>query len=255
MKKILVVILLLVAILLPSCVSNNTNVETGTTPIYTGMSVGNEANIKNVNLSRAGVLMASAAEITADYTAYKGNDFFITVHIDNPEEYEIISLRLNGVKYVGNYAQFETGTNAENIVIKLNAGETLGTLSYVVSDIKWINGVTIEERDVGMSAMSSDSITVLVELAMPTLEVVAHRDTPSGPYSRFVNPEGLPCEYVSVTFVQSSGAYSIDVTQSYYNPDYNGWTMWNQSGPATYTITWRYFYNGEWVVCVSTVTT
>jgi hypothetical protein len=255
MKKILVVILLLVAILLPSCVSNNADVDTGTTPIYTGMSVGNEANIKNVNLSRAGILTASAAEITTDYTAHKGNDFFITVHIDNPEEYEIISLKLNGVKYVGNYAQFEHGTNAENIVIKLNAGETLGTLSYVVSDIKWINGTTIEERDVGISAMSSDSITVLVELAMPTLEVVAHRDTLSGPYSRFNNPEGLPCEYISVTAEKGNEYFEINIAQNYYSPDINGWTMWNQSSSYTYTITWRYYYNDAWVICVSTVTT
>jgi hypothetical protein len=254
MKKALFLIFILCLAILPLPSCGEAEIDNAEIiPIYAGMSAGKTANIKEVNLTRASVgFVAYAEEIYADYTATVGDTIYITVHIDNPSEYEIISLKLNGVKYVGNYQQFEPGTNAENLIIKLNVGEIPQTLTFVVSDIKWINGTTIEERDVGMSAMATDdSITVLVEPIppmAPTLNYTAYPFFHTG----FSNIEGFQCEYISVSAIRN-GVETIYDIENVVIGEY-GSVRWDDEpvfGNSSATVVWRYFYNNAWV----TVTT
>ena len=73
----------------------------------------------------------------------KGEDFYITVHIDNPKNYEILSFTLNGVKY-SSY-MFEKGSNMENLILKCNTGDAEGVVEYTIDAIKYVDGTEIKD--------------------------------------------------------------------------------------------------------------
>jgi len=70
-------------------------------------------------------------------------DFYITVHIDNPKNYEIVSFTLNGKKY-SSY-MFENGSDMENLILKCNVGDASGFVEYTIDAIKYIDGTTIKD--------------------------------------------------------------------------------------------------------------
>lgn len=71
-------------------------------------------------------------------------DFYITVHIDNPNNYEILSVTLNGKKY-SSY-MFEKGSDMENLVLKCNVGDdTYGIVEYTIDAIKYVDGTMIKD--------------------------------------------------------------------------------------------------------------
>ena len=72
-----------------------------------------------------------------------GSDFYITVHIDNPDNFEILSFTLNGVKY-SSY-MFEEGSDMENLVLKCTAGDKIGTEEYTIDAIKYVDGTKIKD--------------------------------------------------------------------------------------------------------------
>jgi len=73
----------------------------------------------------------------------KGEDFYITVHIDNPKNYEILSFTLNGVKY-SSY-MFEKGSDMENLILKCNTGDADGVVEYTIDAIKYVDGTEIKD--------------------------------------------------------------------------------------------------------------
>ncbi len=71
-------------------------------------------------------------------------DFYITVHIDNPKNYEILSFTLNGKKY-SSY-MFEEGSDMENLVLKCNVGQdAYGIIEYTIDAIKYVDGTSIKD--------------------------------------------------------------------------------------------------------------
>lgn len=73
-----------------------------------------------------------------------GQDFYITVHIDNPKNYEILSFTLNGKKY-SSY-MFEEGSDMENLVLKCNLGaDAFGLVEYTIDAIKYVDGTSIKD--------------------------------------------------------------------------------------------------------------
>ncbi len=147
-----------------------------TVPIYTGMSVsdkppavaqttvahwgsvGEYASASTQPLAAAGDLtgrpapsfeqslsdkLLTSAGAKDYYYAEKGQDVYITVHLENPDEFEIVSFTLNGKKYT-NY-MFEPGSDLENLILKVNVGDAEGLMDYTIDAIKYIDGEDIKD--------------------------------------------------------------------------------------------------------------
>ena len=168
MKKI---ILLFVSIILVfslfSCVKDNilddvagdtVKTEDGKQiPVYEGMTVSSIATEKpSGELYRSGRALAKRlpyenvlknfkdVEVeSSEYYADLGEDIFITVHLSNPDKFEILSFTLNGEKY-SSY-MFERGSDMETIIIKCNVGRESGEHKYTIDAIKYIDKNTIKD--------------------------------------------------------------------------------------------------------------
>ena len=77
------------------------------------------------------------------YYAQKNQDIYITVHIDNPDSFEILSFTLNGNKY-SSY-MFEPGSDMENLILKVNVGDVEGVQDYTIDAIKYVDGTDIKD--------------------------------------------------------------------------------------------------------------
>ncbi len=90
------------------------------------------------------------------YYANPGDDIYITIHIDNPDKFEILSFTLNEIKYTA--YMFEYGSDMENLILKVNVGENPGLISYTIDAIKYVDGEKI--KDVKMSGEKTVNIGV-----------------------------------------------------------------------------------------------
>lgn len=77
------------------------------------------------------------------YYAKKNEDIYITIHIINPEQFEILSFTLNGTKYQS--YMFEDGSDSENLILKVNVGDVQGIVEYTIDAIKYIDGTTTKD--------------------------------------------------------------------------------------------------------------
>ena len=77
------------------------------------------------------------------YYADQNQDIFITIRLSNPDSYEILSFTLNGKKY-SNY-MFESGSDMENLVLKVNVGDVGGIVEYTIDAIKYVDGTDIKD--------------------------------------------------------------------------------------------------------------
>lgn len=92
-----------------------------------------------------GALNAESAE--ERYYAKPNEDVYITVHIDNPDQFEILSFTLNDKKYQNH--MFEYGSDLENIILKINVGDVEGVISYTIDAIKYVDGTEIKDVEIG----------------------------------------------------------------------------------------------------------
>jgi len=179
------------------------NADTRQIPVYTGMTASNTrdtikaetpaspkllygADISNLNLAPPIMLSAqnngnhygndngngngNASDLNPsqqqEINVKKGEDFYITVHIDNPDNFEILSFTLNGVKY-SSY-MFEEGSDMENLVLKCTAGSELGIEEYTIDAIKYVDGTKI--KDVIINGSRTIKIGVFAE-GLPSVSV------------------------------------------------------------------------------------
>ncbi len=77
------------------------------------------------------------------YYTKPNQDIYISVHIDNPKQYEILSFTLNGVKYQS--YMFEPGSTSEELILKLNVGAVEGVVEYTIDAIKYVDGTEIKD--------------------------------------------------------------------------------------------------------------
>ena len=77
------------------------------------------------------------------YYATANEDVYINVHINNPDNYEILSFTLNGEKY-SSY-MFEKGSDMETLILKYNVGDNSGIQEYTIDAIKYIDGTEIKD--------------------------------------------------------------------------------------------------------------
>lgn len=109
----------------------------------------------------------NASGTSSMFYATSGEDFYITVHIDNPDKFEILSFTLNGEKY-SSY-MFEQGSNMENLVLKCNAGNAVGVIEYTIDAIKYVDGTNI--KDVKIGGDQTISVGLYAEGIQPTAAV------------------------------------------------------------------------------------
>ena len=102
----------------------------------------------------------------AEYFAEVNEIVYITVKIYNPTSYEILSFTLNGQKYQS--FQFESGSDSENLILKISAGETIGIKEFTIDQIKYVDGTEI--KDVPIEGNQTVKLGVAYT-EMPMLEV------------------------------------------------------------------------------------
>lgn len=131
-------------------------------PIYTGMTVSTEPpqtasgdRVKQLGYTTVGDVISDikdellgtslGVDSTEEeiYYANPGDDIYVTVHLTNPDKFEILSFTLNGEKYTS--YMFEKGSDLENLVLKLNVGDVTGLTEYTIDQIKYVDGERIKD--------------------------------------------------------------------------------------------------------------
>lgn len=102
------------------------------------------------------------------YYAKPNQDIYITVHVSNPDNFEILSFTLNGKVY-SSY-MFEDGSDMENLILKYNVGDAEGVVEYTIDAIKYVDGTEI--KDVVMEGDKTVQCGVYSE-KQPTAEVMS----------------------------------------------------------------------------------
>ena len=87
------------------------------------------------------VALPTAARV--DYNVNTNQVFYITVKVYNPDQFEILSFTLNGVKYQS--YQFQDGSDSENLILKLDPITNSGLIEYTIDQIKYIDKVEIKD--------------------------------------------------------------------------------------------------------------
>jgi len=101
------------------------------------------------------------------YYAKQNEDIYITIHIDNPSEFEILSFTLNDLKYQS--YMFEDGSDSENLILKVNVGQTEAlAIDYTIDAIKYVDGTEI--KDVRMDGNRTVRVNIYPE-NQPTVSV------------------------------------------------------------------------------------
>ena len=85
-------------------------------------------------------VLGSAKEI---YYATPNEDIYINIHIDNPDNFEILSFTLNGSVY-SSY-MFEDGSDMQTLILKYNVGMESGIQEYTIDAIKYVDGTEIKD--------------------------------------------------------------------------------------------------------------
>ncbi|MBQ8287212.1 MAG: leucine-rich repeat domain-containing protein [Clostridia bacterium] len=116
----------------------------------------NRPNEKTTAADGSTLALESGAQL---YYAKQNEDFYITVHIDNPDKFEILSFTLNGEKY-SSY-MFEPGSNMENLILKCNVGDANGIVEYTIDAIKYVDDTEI--KDVRMEGDQTVKVGVYTE--------------------------------------------------------------------------------------------
>ena len=121
-------------------------------PVYTGMTVSNA--IATPARFAANALAYSenddmGIQTLADeeYRAGKNEDVYITIHFDNPKNFEIMSFTINEEKF-SSY-MFQPGSDMENIIIKENIGNADLNVEYTIDAIKYVDGEDIKDVKIG----------------------------------------------------------------------------------------------------------
>ena len=121
-----------------------------TEPDATGVSdsVGQTDNKKpndDILKDKNGIAVEPSEKL---YYAKKGETIRITIHFDNPDQYEILSFTLNGIKY-GSH-MFLEGSDMEELTVNYTiADDAEGLTECTIDAIKYIEGTKIKDVRIG----------------------------------------------------------------------------------------------------------
>ena len=105
------------------------------------------------------VLQPESAETL--YYARPGEMIYITVHFDNPDQFEILSFTLNGEKKQVGMAGFEVGYDLQTVTVPMIvSADAAGVIEYTIDAIKYMDGT--ETKDVRMEGLQRHRIRAVV---------------------------------------------------------------------------------------------
>lgn len=134
------------------------------------------------------------------YYAMPNDTVLITVHIDNPDSFEILSFTLNGEKYQA--YQFEKGSDSEHLILEVKIPDVKGMHSYTIDAIKYVDGTEI--KDVRMEGNKTVLIGVYTDdqpVAGVTSEQIGYFDVS---FNTFIQDESGLLQYGN-----GDGAYAV----------------------------------------------
>jgi uncharacterized repeat protein (TIGR02543 family) len=158
MKNLKLVLLVLLLSILVACGDSYDPEINGVPPVYQGMEVVNSNGISSTNNQLLSESYEFSQDISdsiptidipeqADVTYYSNpnEEILIRVTLFNPDGQVILRLIVNNVTY--QIAQFESGSNSELIIIKVNVGSESGLKSITIDELKYIENVSNDIKD------------------------------------------------------------------------------------------------------------
>lgn len=70
-------------------------------------------------------------------------DVYVTIHLDNPDDYRIASVTLNGKTYEG--AAFQSASDKENVIVMVNTSNASGIVTYTLESVKYVDGRNLKD--------------------------------------------------------------------------------------------------------------
>lgn len=123
---------------------------------YLGMSLSKEKTINRRDISLVS---------NYDYYFDPDSNVIITIDLDNKEQFEILSVTINGYKY--NSYEFLDGSNGTNIYLKYNLPAESGKTSIYVDSIKYIDGTNIKES----KFIGDREVEIGISYSIPLVEI------------------------------------------------------------------------------------
>jgi len=96
------------------------------------------------------------------YPAIVGESIYVTINLNNPDGFEILSVTLNGRKYQS--FEFVWGSTGQKIILMYDAGNVPGTFTLTVNEIKCIEGTQIKIDKSEKSAIIGSNNTVSINV-------------------------------------------------------------------------------------------
>ena len=109
------------------------------------------------------------------YYAEANEDVYVTIHVSNPDNFEILSFTLNGNKY-SSY-MFESGSDMQNLILKVNVGSESGIVEFTIDAIKYVDGSDIKDvlidgdQTVRAGVSVANQVTAIVEETVDFSEI------------------------------------------------------------------------------------
>ncbi len=113
------------------------------TPLLGSMEQTTDQTIEDSDAETTGQSTDLIPTFAEMYYAKPMQDIYITVHVHNPDNFEILSFTLNGKKY-SSY-MFEDGSDMEHLILKYNVGDVEGVQEYTIDAIKYIDGTQTKD--------------------------------------------------------------------------------------------------------------
>lgn len=135
--------------------------------VYKGMSASANAQAGTTQ-SNAKAMSAKVSEnvsVQAEYSAYRNEEFYISVQFDNPENYTILGLTISyaGTTNLFPCNSFEDAGNNENVYVKVNAKKAAKddtVTEYTISNITYSDGTEVKSAEYAEGAKTSLNVQI-----------------------------------------------------------------------------------------------
>ncbi len=135
--------------------------------VYKGMSASANAQ---VNTAQTNAVLTSAkvsdeVSVQSEYSAYRNEDFYISVKFENPKNYAILGLTItySGTTNLFPCSSFEDSGDSENVFVRVEAKKSVATdvtAVYTISNITYSDGKEIKSAVYAEGANTSITVAI-----------------------------------------------------------------------------------------------
>jgi hypothetical protein len=242
MKAFKLLFLLLFMISLSSCVDDDEYDPeiNGVPPVFQGMEVLDDtvlsssfqllsSTFKNMNIEDEIPSIDVPIQEDVIYFARPNEDVFVRVNLFNPDGQVILRIIVDGIIY--QIAQFESGSNSETLILRVNAGNVSGIKTITIDEIKYIENVSNEIKDatfladrtikMGITYLNQIEVNVSNEILTPnSYEAVLDVIDPDNLTSIYNNPKVFYLfDGTSIIYTQSLTVGRNIIDYRFLHPD------------------------------------